>query len=717
MRQVSRSSLLKRLFPIFALLFLFVGLYGAFGFDDLGSTEQNRARLLAHLIKQELVTHHFTHKKIDDAFSKDAFGLYLKQLDPQKRFLLKEDVNKLSSYESLLDDELNSGKIKAAYEGEGILKKRIAVVQEMIRDLLSKDFDFSSAQSVEIDPDKLDFCATDAELKERWRRILTYQTLTRHLNMLEDEAQKQKAEDTGDKPAKKAPQQKDAREKLLKNYETALAKSLHEKDADGYNRFFNAVAHAFDPHTDYMPPSNKEEFDISMKGSLEGIGATLKEDDGYIRVVSIVPGSPSYRQGKLQVDDIILKAAEKDKAPVDLTDMSLTDAVKLIRGKKGTEVRLTVRKADSRQVIIPIVRDVIQLEDASAKATILSAEKEGKTFGYIKIPSFYRDFEGTKNGGPGRNVTDDVRAELKKFASSRISGLILDLRNNGGGALTDAVKTTGLFVKTGPVVQIRSSGGRMSVLSDDDPGVEYAGPLVVLVNKISASASEILAAALQDYGRAVIIGGEHTHGKGTVQSIVDLNDRISFAAAEKYKPLGALKLTTQKFYRISGESTQYRGVIPDIIVPDRFQGLKSEEQNLDFALPWDTVNPVPYDTWKGGGLNISELKDNSSRRVAANKEFQEIVRMNKRILDRRKKTLQSLNIDVIRKEREESKIEEAEDAGIHGRPRDKKHTGEALTQEERAAAWNKEVREDVYVQEGMAVLLDMLSSGQKAARN
>ncbi len=716
MSKVGRSFLLKRLLPVFALLFLVVGLYGAFGFDDLGSAEQNRARLLAYLIREELVTHHFTHKKIDDAFSKDAFGLYIKQLDPQKRFLLKGDVASLSSYESLLDDELNSGRIKAASQGEEIFKRRLTAVQGMIRDLLSKDFDFSSTRSVETDPDKLDFCQTDAELKERWQQVLTYQVLNRYLTMLEDNEQKQKAGDAGEKPAPK-PQQKDAREKLLKSYETALAKSLHEKDSDAYNRLFNAVAHAFDPHTDYMPPSNKEEFDISMKGSLEGIGATLKEDDGYIRVVNIMPGSPSYRQGKLQVDDIILRVAEKDKAPVDLTDMSLTDAVKLIRGKKGTEVKLTVRKTDGKQMIIPIVRDVIKLEDASAKATLLPADKDGRTFGYIKIPSFYRDFEGARHGGSGRNVTDDVRSELRKFASARISGLILDLRNNGGGALTDAVMTTGLFVKTGPVVQIKGSGGRMSVLSDDDPEVEYTGPLVVLVNKISASASEILAAALQDYGRAVIIGGEHTHGKGTVQSIVDLDDRIPVAAAEKYKPLGALKLTTQKFYRISGESTQYRGVIPDIIVPDRFQGLKSEEQTLDFALPWDTVNPVPYDTWKGMAPNIPGLRENSLKRVAANREFQDIVRINKLIQDRRKKTLQSLNIDVVRKEREESKIEDSEEAGMHGKPKDKKHSGEPLTKEERAAAWSREVREDVYVQEGMAVLLDMLASAEKTARN
>src|SRR5512135_2941876 len=426
---------------------------------------------------------------------------------------------------------------------------------------------------------------------------------------------------------------------------------------ENYERFFNSITKTFDPHTEYTPTASKEDFDIGMRGTLEGIGATLKEEDGYIKITSVVPGSPAAKQGSLHAEDIILKVGEKDKEPVDITFMSIREAIKLIRGKKGTEVKLSVKKPDGSQLVVSIIRDVIKLEDSFVKGASLKDEKSGRTFGYIKIPSFYRDFEKTKNGGTGRNVTDDVIRELNKLDAEKISGLVVDLRNNGGGALTDAVKIAELFIKTGPVVQVKSSDGKISVLSDDETSHSYSGPVVILVNKFSASASEILAGALQDYGRAIIIGGEHTHGKGTVQSMIDLNNFFAYhgretgAEMKKDESLGALKLTTQKFYRITGKSTQYRGVTPDIILPDQFQGLKTGEQFLDYALPWDTIQPVPYSKWKRYQTDLQALRARSAGRVNANQEFIDIDEQGKQLIARQKDTLQPLNLAEAEKER------------------------------------------------------------------
>ncbi|MBS1127162.1 MAG: ctpA-2, partial [Nitrospirae bacterium] len=435
----------------------------------------------------------------------------------------------------------------------------------MVKGILSEDFDFSTKEFIETDAEKLEFCKNDGELRERWRKILTYQVLYQYLDRTEEQAPPAgDAPKPTDKPEdKKQPSDEDlrksARDKVSKTYDQFFSRISQEKEAEHYERFFSAVTNAFDPHTDYMPPMNKEDFDINMRGSLEGIGATLKEDENYIKVVSIIIGSPAARQGQLQAEDIILKVGEGAGAPVDIIGMRVKDAVRLIRGKKGTEVRLTIRKPDGKILTLPIIRDVIQIEDTFVKGVTLRDEKTGDQFGYIRVPSFYRDFEKTRNGDGGRNSTDDVRTELNNFKSGDIKGLIIDLRNNGGGALADAVRIAGLFIKTGPVVQVKNSNGRISTLADDEPDISYAGPVVILVNRISASASEILAGALQDYSRAVIMGGEHTHGKGTVQTLINLDDYVPFKNMEEYKPLGALKLTVQKFYRISGDSTQYRG--------------------------------------------------------------------------------------------------------------------------------------------------------------
>jgi len=700
-----------------ACLLLFSLLFGSGHAQDSqhpADYESNRARLLSYIIRNNLETNHFTHKKIDDKVSEAAFGLYLKQLDYQKRILRMDDVVSLRKYAKLIDDEMKTGNLDLPVRGWAIFSERAASAHKMVKEILSRDFDFSTKESLETDVEKIDYCKDDQELRERWRKLLKYEVLQQYLNPTEEqtsaagEATKSK-EVKKEKTPTEADLRKAARDKVLKNYEFFFSRISREKEAEHYERFFNAVTHAFDPHTDYMPPTSKEDFDISMRGSLEGIGATLKEDEGQIKVVTVMAGSPASRQGQLQAQDSILKVGEGAGEPVTISGMRVQDAVKLIRGKKGTEVRLTVRKPDGKTLTFPIIRDTIQIEDTFVKSTVLTVNETGDRFGYLKIPSFYRDFEGTSNGHKGRNVTDDVRAELTKVKAQNIKGLILDLRNNGGGALTDAVRIAGLFIKTGPVVQVKSNNDQISTLSDDVPDFAYDGPLVILVNTFSASASEILAGALQNYGRAIIMGGEHTHGKGTVQTILDLNTNIPFQNMGAYKPLGALKLTVQKFYRINGDSTQYRGVVPDIILPDVMRSLKTGEQYLDFALPWDTVKPLSYAPWPKCRPAVPALQKKSQARVSSNQQFIDMEKQAVLLAEKQKTTLKSLNIEDVRKEIEESRKLKDKDKDQNKPHSETTPDDKANTPEKKAAELLKTVSADNYVKEAMSVIGDMIT--------
>ena len=402
-----------------------------------------------------------------------------------------------------------------------------------------------------------------------------------------------------------------------------------------------------------------------MSGSLEGIGALLREDDGHIKVVRIIPGSAAESQGQLHAEDTILAVSEKDGEPVDISDMRIREAVSYIRGPKGTEVRLTILRPDGSRLVIPIVRDVVKIEETYVKSTILEG-KNGDRVGYIRIPSFYRDFSGGRAGEPARNVTDDTRRELYKLKKEGVSSLILDLRNNGGGSLSDAVDVSGLFLPGGPVVQVKNSQGMIRVLEDEDSNVSYAGPLIVLVNQFSASASEILAAALQDYGRALIIGGAHTHGKGTVQALVDMNRNLPLLHLKKYADLGALKVTIQKFYRVNGGSTQYRGVIPDVILPSMLDYLETGEQYMDNSLPWDQVEDVGRTAWTGPRFAVSLARERSRAFVKGSKKFKKIKEESLKAKQRSEETQVADFLSGLVQERKELELarKEAQEAGL-----------------------------------------------------
>lgn len=671
--------------------------------------DQNRARILSYVLRRQ-VDNHFSGKAIDDELSKAAFHLYIKQLDFQKRLLLADEVEQLKVFESHIDDEVNSGRFVLAPLTFRLIANSIARAEKLVEVILEQPFAFSVAESYETDPEKLVFCNTAKDLAERWRLDLKYRTLIRYLGLLEDAGIEDPLKVNA---AKRDELEREARDKVRKQYHDYFDRLKKETLQDHYDRYLNAFSRAFDPHTTYMPPQSKEDFDISMRGSLEGIGATLREEDGYIKVVKVIAGSAADRQGQLQADDIILAVAQGKGEPVDVTDMRLRDAVALIRGKKATEVRLTIRRPGHKPFVIPIVRDVVIIEESFVKSAQVTDPATGVRYGYIKVPSFYRDFESNRNGSTGRNSTDDVRAALETLNKQDIAGLILDLRNNGGGALTDAVGVAGLFLGAGPVVQVRDGDGEAKVLSSYTPKVEYDGPMVVLVNQFSASASEIVAGALQDYGRAVIVGSDHTHGKGTVQVIMDLDNSLTLRNMRQYMPLGALKMTTQKFYRVNGESTQYRGVVPGIVLPDRSQYNKFGERYLDYSLPWDSIAGVEYPRWPMQ-VNVPLLQARSRVRVAKGEDFNEIKRLATAMGERIQHTTQSLLIDDVVRERDD----------LQGMSNDSPHAAGA-TDEEGPESEDKtldttekliaSVLKDPYTKESFAILADMAAQKKVVA--
>lgn len=669
--------------------------------------DEKRNDLIGYLLYKQLPSIHFSDKEMDDELARATFDLYLQQLDYQKRFLLQEDVEKLKKYTLKIDDNLKTGSTILPEIGYDLLSKRIVQAKTLAGEIVKGDLDTSREEYYETDPEKLDFAADLGELRERWRKIIKVQVMSRYLDLLEEQKAKEDKETEENL-------WKEARDKVSKRNSEFFTRLNQETLQDHYDRFYNSVTRAFDPHTNYFPPDKKEDFDIHMRGSLEGIGALLREEGGYIKVVRIIPGSASARQGKLGAEDIILAVAEGDKEAVEVTDMRLRDAVRLIRGPKGTEVRLTVKKPDGASVIIPIIRDVVQIEETFVKSNTLQA-KDGTKVGYVHIPSFYRDFEMTRNGGIARNSTDDTRKKLIELQEKGISGLILDLRDNGGGSLVDAVDITGLFLKSGPVVQIQNSIGSQRVLNDEDKELVYDGPLVVLVNLFSASASEILAAALQDYGRAVIVGGKHTHGKGTVQTVFDMNEMIPLLHLQKYDDLGALKVTIQKFYRINGGSTQYRGVEPDIVLPNLYDHLKTGEKYLDYSLPWDQVAPVPYQPFSKVPIDLQRIRENSQKRVAVDEGLRIIADEALKSKERIEKTHISLKLDAMKKERDESNMAR-DKVGAHYKKYQEEQLDEFDSEPPESDATQgeeerlEELKEDPYINEAIRILKDMTSS-------
>ncbi len=690
--------MMKKLSKLLVLLFLVLMIGAA---CSQAVQKPGKEQVIANVLVNSLSSWHFNPQQLNDKLSERIYTLYLKTLDPNKRFLLKSDIEQLKPYQTKIDDELKRGSLQFLDISSQLLKRRINEIQGMTAEILKQPFTFTSDESLELDAEKRDYCANTAELRELWRKTLKYQTLMRYLDLTADNHGKKTVAPKSFQPEIEV----QARDYVGKSLKRAFDRML-EDAADRHNRFFDAIATSFDPHTNYFPAEQKEDFDIKMSGTLEGIGAVLQEDGEYIKVMEVVPGGPAWRQKGLKAQDIILKVAQGNNEPVDITYMPVEDAVKLIRGKKGTEVRLTVKKPNGQIVVIPIVREVVVLEDTYAKAAVVVNNKTKQKYGYIYLPSFYHDF----NTPNGRNATDDVRRLLEGLKKENVAGVILDLRNNGGGVLDDAVRMSGLFIKQGPIVQVKDKKEHQ-VYKDPDPGVIYSGPLTVMINSYSASASEILAGALQDYGRAVIVGGPSSFGKGTVQTFVDL-DRL--VTSDTYKPLGSLKLTIQKFYRITGASTQFKGVTADIPLPDPQSVLKVGEKNLDYPLPWDTISGTAFDKWSNHP-NLKLLRKYSSNRVAGSAGFTIVNNNLAHIKEKQQDTSQSLKLSKVLEEQAALK---AESEKLKNLPIDKENKIYGLRSEtnaetdsddaQRAKEWYGQIASDVYINETTNILHDMV---------
>ncbi len=671
-----------------------------------GEGDKDKDKVLAGVILHSLVAGHYQQKEINDEFSKNAFDAYIKNIDYNKRFFTRQDIDKLRKWEYKIDDEFKAGNFDLMKNSYTLLKKRIEEVEEIYQQILSKPFDFSLDEKIETDPEKYDFPVNRKELEESWRKYLKFQTLIR-LNELEKEQLKKAETDKDFAPKPVAELEKEAREKVSQSQTTWFKRIKQLNETDYQAIYINAILSTYDPHSNYFPPKAKENFDIQLSGQLEGIGATLMEKDGYIKVEKIVPGSASWKQGELKAGDIILKVGQSADEPVDIVNMRLDDAVQLIRGKKGTEVRLTVKKVDGSIKIVPITRDIVIIEETYAKSAVLD---NGVRAGYIKLPQFYADF----NNSGGRSCSQDVKKEIEKLSDEKIEGLILDLRNNGGGSLRDVVEMAGLFIEKGPVVQVRSSDGTLEILEDYDSRVQYKGPLIILVNELSASASEILAAAMQDYDRGVVVGSASTYGKGTVQRMVDL-DMLIPPAYGSVKPLGAMKLTTQKFYRINGGATQLKGVASDIILPDDYAYMKVGERELEHPMPWDEIKQVYYKDWKDAPA-LEKLEKKSHARIDTSSVFKKIDQNARRLKKTSERSVFPLNLQAYQTEQnkleEESKQFENLFSNIDGFNVDMIRAEVSALESDtakvnRVKTWHTEIKKDVYVYEAMQILHDM----------
>ncbi|GIM51744.1 tail-specific protease [Capnocytophaga cynodegmi] len=669
-------------------------------FDD-----PEKDKLLVEIIQHILTNKHFNPIDVNDDFSKQMYKNYIEHLDSQKRYFLQSDINEFKKYETRLDDDLKNDDLTFFNLTYNRLTQRMKEAQDITKDIFKKPFNFSSKETINTDFEKIPYVKNKAELQKRWEQIITFSILSNYITKEKEEKNK-KEKDANYKVKSEKELQKEAietSEKTLLELFSFLNDTVKE---EWFSVYVNSMTETFDPHTTYMAPDIKDNFDRDMSGKFEGIGAQLQKKADGIRITGIMLGGPVWKGKLLEVGDHILKVAQGDEEPVDIVGMRLDDAIKLIKGPKGTEVRLTVKRVDGTIEVVPIVRDMVELEETFAKAAII--EDGDKKYGIINLPKFYIDFKNHKE----RNAASDVALEIEKLKKENIDGLIIDLRNNGGGSLKAVVELGGLFIKNGPIVQVKSPRGRIDVLSDTDSRIQWNGSLVILVNELSASASEILAAAMQDYKRAIVIGGKQTFGKGTVQSFEDLNN---YVRQNSFGDLGALKYTIQKFYRINGGSTQLEGVKSDIVVPDKYKYIDVGERDLTNAMKWDKIDAVKFESWENQ-KNFEKVIQNSNKRISENAHLKLIDENAKWVKQQQDKNVFPLNHEaykkIIEKDEEDAKRFKAisdyksnlkfvslpsEEAKIQG--------NEDLKL--RRDRWHETLQQDVYIDEAVNVLKDL----------
>ncbi len=597
--------------PLITLMFCF----------NAPQNDDEKMQTIMISVKNTLSDLHYSAKPINDAYSIDVYDKYMEMLDPGKRFFLQSEVDEFSQHKTKLDDYLNNGDLSFYKLTVDKLYSRTAEIEKLSQEILSKPLNFDEKDEFILEPKMKKFPKNQQELREEWKRYIKYNILQEIETLnAKEEAQKEKKDSVNRLNLKDTikleiltPQQKQvkATEEVKDLMSSMFRRFQKRKKMDWFSVYMNAYTEVFDPHTNYFSPQDKEDFDINFTGKVIGIGATIMEKRGKIVIGTLVVGAPAWKSKQISEGDEILKVkSKKDEDPVNVAGMLSDEAVRLIRGEKGTEVVLTLKKKDGSIKEVKMIREEVAIEDTFARSIIVDAPN-GKKYGLINLPSFNAVFEDEK----GRNASDDIKAELLKLNAQNVEGIILDLRNNGGGSLTEVVDIMGLFMNNGPVVQVKDGSGRIQVLRNKQNAPIWTGPLVIMQNELSASASEILAGAMKDYGRAVIVGSPNSYGKGTVQTFVELNRFLNTT-----DDFGSLKLTIQKFYRINGKSTQLKGVESDIPMKDVFSYEEIGERYDKFALPWDQLNTTNFTPINSGGF--PSLAKNSMARLAQNKNYQ-----------------------------------------------------------------------------------------------
>ena len=661
--------------------------------------------LLLEMLMSALDQAHYSPLKINDEFSEKAFTLYLKRLDTNKKFLLKEDVDALSKYKQRIDDEIQNGTLDFYNLSAKLIAERIKEKELWSREILSKPLDYTLDEEYQTDGDKSTYANSVADLKIEWAKMLKYQVLSRLDEAMTNQEKAKAKKDTVFTEKSFDSLEVDARRKTLKGNEDWFKRLSKISSKDRYSAYLNTITGLYDPHTEYFAPKDKKKFDQSMSGQFEGIGARLQSKEGILKVSDIIVGSPSFKQGELKAGDEIHKVGQGANEPKDITDMDMDDAIELIKGKKGTEVRLTVKKPDASFKVITIIRDVIEIDETYAKSAILNNKKK---IGYIYLPMFYADF--TRNGA--HRCSEDIKKEVEKLKKEGVEGIIIDLRDNGGGSLQEVVEMGGLFVPKGPMVQVKGKAGAPNIMENKFSKVVWDGPLAVMINHGSASASEILAAAIQDYKRGVIIGTQ-SFGKGTVQSFLDL-DQYVLPQFDSLRPLGSVKITMQKFYRVNGGATQLKGVMPDVALPDPYEFLEVGEKDMDYPMPWDEISKATYQEFTN--INYDKLKKASSERVKQSAAFKLIDSEAKELKAKKDDTKYNLKIDKYRAElkqlREQNKKYDSLKQEIKGFTTDivfvDKESMKADTVKlNKEIKWTKNIAKDNYIYEASNVLNDM----------
>ena len=694
----------KRFIPVFLILTC-VAIF--FHFQSLGKTDpgQDAKARHAQILKNVgvlLEEGHYSPRKVDDAFSQLVLKEFIEELDDEKDVFLKSDIESFQKFNKSIDNEIHGEALRSFYSIEEVYLKRVKEVSVIYTEVLKSPMSFQVQERVQMDPEKLDFSLTTEDRFQVWRKRLKYAVLSKYFDLVEEQ---EKNKDT--KAAIKADStlEREARDQIRRQMDRYFTSKIKRETEDElFSMFINAITVSMDPHTNYYPPVDTRTFNESMSGRFFGIGALLKDEDGHIKISGLTTGGPAWKSGELKENDEIIKVAQGAEEPVDITGFAIPDAVKLIRGAtKGSEVRLTIKRIDGTIKVVKLLRDDIKLEDTFAKSAIVQGEHK---IGYIYLPEFYADFE--RAGGARCAV--DVAKEVEKLKAEKVEGIILDLRGNGGGSLYDVVQIAGLFIKEGPVCQVKGRDESPSILKDRDDKIQYDGPLAVMVDGTSASASEIFAAAIQDYQRGIVIGSSSTYGKGTVQRMIPLTpDRDLVFSDKKTEDLGNVKLTLQKFYRINGGATQLKGVTPDIILPDRFDYLKFREKDNPRSLPWDIIKKADYNTVNNELTAIITQSNNDLKQsVTFNK-----IRAQVQLLEKLNQKEYDLQLDKYRADQKQMKnafkqLEELvklpNTLNIRNLYADTTDVQSTVEKTDKNKQWMKFRLNDVYLQQSISVL-------------